>query len=150
MYNINNMNGYTFLESILSMMLFTMIVGSIIMVFPWYEKSANSIMNSYAAEYEVFLSELRSDLINSSKVSERYKSTLDIVSDYSNEGGGNIKIEYFMSSGRILKRYSDLGGSDIKLTRIKKVEYKIENEKIIMTTNFNNRTEKVREIVYPQ
>lgn len=150
MYNIKNIKGYTFIESILSMMIFMMIVGSVIMVFPWYEKSANSIMNSYAAEYEVFLSELRTELNNAVSVSTRYKSTLEITTDHQSTPNDKLDIEYMISSGRIVKKYSNLGGVDIKLTRIKKVEYIVENEKITMTTRFNNHTEKVRDIVFPK
>lgn len=131
-------------------MLFMMIVGSVMMVFPWYEKSANSIMNSYAAEYEVFLSELRTELNNAVSVSTRYKSTLEITADHQSAGEDRFEIEYMLSSGRIVKKYGKLGGIDIKLTRIKKVEYKVEGEKITMTTNFNNHTERERDIIFPK
>lgn len=127
-----------------------MIVGSIMMIFPWYEKSTNSIMNSYAVEYEVFLSELRTELNSAVDVGTRNKNVLEIKADNLTAEEGKFEIEYIMSSGRVVKRYGKIGGIDIKLTRIKNVEYTVEKEKITMTTNFNNHTEKVRDIVFPK
>lgn len=147
---IKNNAGYTFLEAILSLMVFIMIFSSLLLFFPWYEKSANSIMNTYSVEYEVFLSELRAELMDVVQVKALNSSTLELKKqDFENETNHTYS-EYRYLSRRIVKTFVIAGGVDIKLTRLKGVQYKVKNNQIEMETDFANHTKKVRIIVYPK
>lgn len=126
-----------------------MIVGSLILIFPWYEKSANSIMNTYAVENEVFLSEMRSELMDVTEVTVLNENRLILLKESVQLDEKLYVVEYVFQRKRIIKTYPLLGGLDIKLTRISKVKFKILNEhQISIETQFDNHQKKERLLVH--
>lgn len=147
---MNRKNGYTFVEAILALAVFMMVISSITLIFPWYDRTTESILNTYSAEQEVFLSELRDELMDVKEVAITNEHSL--IMQKNNELSSELHlyyVEYLFQRKRIIKTYPYIGGFDIKLTRVSNMTYKIMNDhRLLIETEFDNHSKKERVLVY--
>ncbi|MBQ0137708.1 MAG: ComGF family competence protein [Kurthia sp.] len=141
--------GFTFVEALLQLITFMVIISSILLIFPWYEKTENSILATYSMEFEVFLSELKVDLMDASSVKVLSPSEMQILKIANEENPENhYYINYRFGNKTVKKTRATNQGTNIKLTRVKAFEFKQIGDEIVVSVTFTNKLRKERSIVF--
>lgn len=139
--------GFTFIEAILQLVTFIIIMTTILLIFPWYEKTEESILATNGIEFEVFLSELRVDLLNATNVRVVGNTEFEIQREIAGDPEHFIFVNYQCNNKMIKKSYVTKG-VDIKLTRVKNCEFVINDNKLTIVVYFINKLRKESSLVF--
>lgn len=139
--------GFTFVEAILQLTTFMIIMTTILLIFPWYEKTEETILATHSIEFEVFLSELSEDLVDAVEIkplgNTEFKIKRKIVGD-----SNHFTFIHYQFSNQTIKKNHGINGVDIKLTRVKKLDFSLADNQFTLNVQFMNNLRKERSIVF--
>lgn len=147
-FNARNAHGFSLVEALVQLVVFMVIISSLILIFPWYEKTDKVILATSSMEFEVFLSELRNDLMDASAVTVIGSAEIQIKKKSLNDLERFYYIHYQYGNKRIKKTNISQRGTDIKLTHVKRCEFNIVDNKLVIEIQFTNNLRKERALVF--
>lgn len=143
---INN-HGSTFVEALFQLACLCMIALTIPLLLPWYEKTKEMIIGTNAAEFEVFMMELRSDLQKSTAVRIVSKQEVEMTEPNPLDPTKVLVSSYLFTNKRIIKTYSYTGGTDIKLTNVHQVSFQLKDGQLTINCQMGSDSIRRRSFV---
>lgn len=141
-YRVLNDHGYTFVESILQLVIFALFAEVFVLIALWTGHFQSTTLTKEHTEWELFVN----DLLHYIAVSE----SVEVI----NNGQGvritqqEQKVEVEKYDKMIRKRVDGLGHEPM-LMGVKKVEFYLQQEKLLMKVELLNGLQKEREIIVP-
>lgn len=145
-----NEAGFTIVESMLQLVVLMLIIGTLPLIFPWYIKTSETILATNSAEYEVFLSELRKDISDAYFVRTPSRTSIEILKHNPDSETHLYMTNYQMiNNQKISKSYYGVG-TNIKLTRVRRCDFRVEDNFLVVDITFNTNIRKVTRLAYPK